>query len=196
MASYPNAIKTFTTLQDGIDTILAQHPNERGDEITAMQTEVGTNPKGLYADLKTRLLAGLIRSITKATLSSAYTVTSSWGDIGLSVAITPKSTDSRFLVYFAGPIGDPGNNDNTDWGVRLVRDASTIHTVNALGSTAQGRAASSVAACIAYDGPSTVASVTYKIQAIGTPTAAFRIPASGGAAGQGDAVLIAVEVGL
>jgi hypothetical protein len=54
-ASYPSAIKTFTQLQDGVDTVLAAHPNERGDEITAIQAELGTSPKGSFADVKTRI---------------------------------------------------------------------------------------------------------------------------------------------
>ena len=38
MASWPDSVKTFTTLADGVDDVLAAHPNERGDEITAIQT--------------------------------------------------------------------------------------------------------------------------------------------------------------
>lgn len=41
-ASYPGAIKNFLVLEDGVDDVLAQHANERGEEITAMQTLVGT----------------------------------------------------------------------------------------------------------------------------------------------------------
>ena len=40
-ASYPTQVKNFLLLQDGIDKVLAQHPNERGDEITAVQTMLG-----------------------------------------------------------------------------------------------------------------------------------------------------------
>ena len=54
-ASYPSAIKTFTQLVDGVDDVLALHPNERGDEITAIETELGTNPRGSATDVKTRL---------------------------------------------------------------------------------------------------------------------------------------------
>lgn len=41
MADYPASVKNFLELQDGIDSIIAQHPNERGDEITAIQTLIG-----------------------------------------------------------------------------------------------------------------------------------------------------------
>jgi len=55
MASYPSAIKAFSTLSDDVDDVLASHQNDRGDEITAVETELGTNPKGTDADVKTRL---------------------------------------------------------------------------------------------------------------------------------------------
>ena len=41
-ASYPGTIKNFLVLEDGIDDVLAQHANERGEEITALQTLIGT----------------------------------------------------------------------------------------------------------------------------------------------------------
>ncbi len=54
-ASYPNAIKTFTVKQDGVDDVMADHVNALQYEITAIETELGTNPKGDKADVKTRL---------------------------------------------------------------------------------------------------------------------------------------------
>lgn len=38
MADFPTSIKTFTELVDNVDDVLALHQNERGDEITAIQT--------------------------------------------------------------------------------------------------------------------------------------------------------------
>lgn len=38
MASFPTSIKTFATLVDLVDSVLASHPNQRGDEITAIET--------------------------------------------------------------------------------------------------------------------------------------------------------------
>ena len=54
-ASYPSAIKTFTTLVDGVDDVLAAHQNDPNAEITAIETELGTNPRGTATDVKTRL---------------------------------------------------------------------------------------------------------------------------------------------
>lgn len=65
-ASYPGAIKSFLQLQDGVDEILAAHHNEAYDEIEAVETELGTDPKGSFADVKTRLAA-----LQPATLAGA-----------------------------------------------------------------------------------------------------------------------------
>ena len=54
-ASYPSAVKAFATLTDNVDDILAAHQNDRALEITAIETELGTLPKGSDADVKTRL---------------------------------------------------------------------------------------------------------------------------------------------
>jgi len=54
-ASYPSAIKTFTTLVDGVDDVLAAHQNDPNAEITAIETELGTNPRGTFADIKERI---------------------------------------------------------------------------------------------------------------------------------------------
>jgi len=35
---WPTSVKIFLQLQDGVDYVIAQHPNERGDEITAIET--------------------------------------------------------------------------------------------------------------------------------------------------------------
>jgi len=58
-ASYPGAVKNFLVLEDGVDTVIAAHPNDRAAEITAIETELGTDPAGSAADLKTRLAVAL-----------------------------------------------------------------------------------------------------------------------------------------
>lgn len=37
MTSFPSSVKTFSTIVDLVDSVLAAHQNERGDEITALQ---------------------------------------------------------------------------------------------------------------------------------------------------------------
>lgn len=66
MADYPSAVKTFVQLEDGVDIVFAQHPNQRGDEITAVETELGVLPKGSEASVVARLnLAGVVKLTNK-----------------------------------------------------------------------------------------------------------------------------------
>jgi len=44
MATYPNALKTYTNKVDGVDTVLAADINSVQDEVQAIQTELGVNP--------------------------------------------------------------------------------------------------------------------------------------------------------
>ncbi len=39
--SFPNTVTNFLQLQDGVDKVLAAHPNDRGNEITAIETLIG-----------------------------------------------------------------------------------------------------------------------------------------------------------
>lgn len=59
MALFPTALDSFTTKVDGQDDILAAHMNAVQSAIVAIETELGTLPKGSAADLKTRLAVSL-----------------------------------------------------------------------------------------------------------------------------------------
>ena len=54
-AAYPAAVKNFSAIINGVTKLVAALFNSPYDEITAIQTELGTNPKGSCADVKTRL---------------------------------------------------------------------------------------------------------------------------------------------
>jgi len=45
MATYPTGTKTYTDKTDGVDTVLAADINSVQAEITAIETELGTNPR-------------------------------------------------------------------------------------------------------------------------------------------------------
>ena len=59
MASYPAAVKTFSTIVNGVTKLVAALFNSPNDEITAIETELGTDPAGSVADVKTRLAVSL-----------------------------------------------------------------------------------------------------------------------------------------
>lgn len=58
MADFPTTVKNFLALQDGVDSIIAAHPNDRGDEITAIETLIGPlgSTQAHSASLKNLLL--------------------------------------------------------------------------------------------------------------------------------------------
>lgn len=68
---YPAAIDVYLELVDG-ETIFAVHVNDPRDAITAIETELGTNPKGTFSDLKdrVRLWGARVRRTTNQSISS------------------------------------------------------------------------------------------------------------------------------
>lgn len=52
---FPSTIKTFINKTDNVDEIKAVDINDVQTEITAIETELGTNPKGLAASVKERI---------------------------------------------------------------------------------------------------------------------------------------------
>lgn len=56
-AVYPGTIRAFSTKIDLTDTVFALHMNDVQDEITSIQTVLGTNPQGGVATVKARIEA-------------------------------------------------------------------------------------------------------------------------------------------
>ena len=56
-ASYPEAVKNFSTITDGVDDVVAAHPNDRAAEITALETFLGaTGSSQAYSESLLNLL--------------------------------------------------------------------------------------------------------------------------------------------
>ena len=89
MATYPGGIISYTSKVDGVDDVMASHVNSPQDEIAAIETELGINPRGSAADVKTRLAQALSGSgylkfatATELTIASdAVTKTQNWHSI-------------------------------------------------------------------------------------------------------------------
>lgn len=227
-ASYPSAIKTFTQLVDGVDDVLAAHPNDRGDEITAIETELGTNPRGTAADVKARLdaahttgglhtdkigtsdlvdqavtLAKIATAVLKvvnvyeATTSSPTNIGTGWTDIsGLSLAVTPQSTNSKFLVIasLGSTCQSAGCGSSGEHAHRLLRDASELDKKVSDDGGAEGRSSMHPMTLIKNDAPGTTSSITYKVQGKAASAGVFASPGNASSMGeQSKAVLIVVE---
>jgi len=59
MSVYPGNLDTFTTKVAKVDLYRADHMNDVQHAIVAVETELGTDPAGTLADLKTRLAVAL-----------------------------------------------------------------------------------------------------------------------------------------
>lgn len=77
-ASYPAAIKSFSNVVNGTTKLVALLFNSAYDEITAIQTELGTDVAGSLTDLKTRLAVAFNAD---GTLKAKTVVTSSTYDL-------------------------------------------------------------------------------------------------------------------
>ena len=61
-AAYPSGVKTFTTKTNKVDLVDADHVNDLQLEVTAIETELGTDVAGSAATLKARLAIGMADS--------------------------------------------------------------------------------------------------------------------------------------
>src|SRR3989304_2869910 len=112
-ASYPAAVKTFSAIVNGVTKLVAALFNSPYDEITAVETELGTNPAGSVADVKTRLAValnddGTLKTVAtnkggtgvalmqrgRATVNDGDTITfpTSFGDTNYTLLISVNST--------------------------------------------------------------------------------------------------------
>lgn len=109
-ASYPSAIKTFTTKTDGVDDVLASHINDPQLEITAIETELGTTPKASYASVDARLDAIQTVVAARYTTNSGATMTNNtpmrinFEDLGYDThsAVTTGAGAWKFTAPVAG----------------------------------------------------------------------------------------------
>lgn len=91
-ADYPGAIKTFSAVVNGITKLVMALFNSPYDEITAIQTELGTDPAGSYTDVKTRL--------------NSTTTLGSWVDKSASYGAQQAATDGFVSVAATYSGGD------------------------------------------------------------------------------------------
>lgn len=96
--SYPGTVKTFTTKTDLVHVVHASHMNEVQDEINAIETELGTLPKGDHADVKARL-STLEEWIAKPLVSGRLTLES-------GVPISLNDQLAKATLYYTPRIND------------------------------------------------------------------------------------------
>jgi len=123
---------------------------------------------------RTNFGAGAVLQVASTTKTDVFSTTStSFTDItGLSVSITPSSTSSKILVMCN--VNGSVSSASFQAGLRLVRDSTAIAIGDAASSRSRGFGQltsantwqMTFAGATFLDSPSSVASVTYKIQAL------------------------------
>jgi hypothetical protein len=96
-ASYPSAVKTFTTKTDGVDDIEASHINDIQLEVTAVETELGLTPSGSADTVKDRLDGSGSQTIAE---DGVYSFTPPNAQ-GIIIVYPSKSTEVAYRGVFA-----------------------------------------------------------------------------------------------
>lgn len=133
-------------------------------------------------------LRGAFRVLQVVSATYATEVSSSvttYTDTGLTATITPSSATSKILVIANHPEnfktgGSTGNGLN----LRLVRDSTTLATIDSLGATATTMTLVFAGQHLWLDSPATTAATTYKttfanaVAAAAVRVQAFNFPSS------------------
>lgn len=117
-ASYPSSIHSFTTLTDGIDDVLASHQNEPNDEITAIETELGTNPKSI----DDTVAPGTPSSVGNAldmfgNIVKTISGSTTWTNAAVAAIMKSIGTAKGDIIAFTGsgtPVRVPGSTTDGD----------------------------------------------------------------------------------
>ncbi len=140
-ASYPGAIKTFSAVVNGVTKLVAALFNSPYDEVTAVETELGTDVAGSATDLKTRLAvamsdAGIIKVSaggTGATLLQRGSVTGVTPDTETTVTFGTAFANTSYTVIITALMNGGGAGYTAHIGVKSA-DKFTFYTEN--GATA------------------------------------------------------------
>ena len=96
-ASFPGAVKSFSAVVNGVTKLVAALFNSPYDEITAIETELGTDPAGSLSDVKTRLAVFLNNDGTPKNMLGA------WVDKSGGYGAQQAATDG-FVIGFGTPL--------------------------------------------------------------------------------------------
>jgi hypothetical protein len=101
-ASYPGAVKTFTTKAAG-GAILAAHINDLQDEVKAVETQLGVNAGTWQSWTPSYLYTGGTTDYTIVTTQARYTVIGKMVTVNYYGAVT-VGTGDRTAIYFDLPV--------------------------------------------------------------------------------------------
>ena len=94
--NYPGGLDSYTTKQDGVDTVAAAHINDLQDAVSAIETELGTDPKGGYSNVGA--------AIADKISASGGTLT---GNLACNAGVTVDGVDISTHQHNGGDSGTP-----------------------------------------------------------------------------------------
>ena len=175
-----DAITTAKIVNDAItsDKILSVANTKISGVIEVSQLADTLNLASKTVTLPAGVGGKVLQVVSAIVTSTASRATSNfdYGDIGLSVSITPSSATSKVLVFVSIHLGS--GNSTGRVGARLLRNSTNI----AIGDTAGNRSPATMTlrqastaqqellAMNYLDSPATTSSTTYKIQVSGEDT--------------------------
>ena len=156
----------------GVGTALTDHTITASDVITFADVGDSNLTKKDTVQGVLDLASGgkVLQVLTATKTDTASTTSTSMGDTGLSVAITPASSSNKVLVTAMINYGQNGAAANTFFNVvrgstaLLIGDAASSRTRCTISATDVGAGNAGTATPIILDSPSTASEVTYKIQ--------------------------------
>jgi hypothetical protein len=129
-------------------------------KVNQIQTTAGAVPTA--ADLGLNVTGNVLQVLQSAGAGSQNISSTSFVDIGLSVNITPRDANSKFLVQGAMDV-DIDANEQTFFTV--FRDSTDLGSTNGLLNTWNGTNRMIVPSTVlVLDSPSTASAITYKIR--------------------------------
>jgi len=133
MATYPGAIKTFTAQVDNVDDAEAADVNVVYDEVTAIQTELGTNPKASATDLKTRL-AHTLNALGYLSFDTPTELTIASGSITTTQTFHRVDTQADASSDDLDNITIPATGDNQFRLLRIEDDSRNVRIRHGFGN--------------------------------------------------------------
>jgi hypothetical protein len=135
-------------------------------------------------------------NVYQAEVASPTNIGTGWGDVGLSQAVTPQATTSKFFVIatIGAACQTGGCGSSGEHAFRLLRDATELDRKIYDEGGAEGRSSMAPCAFIYRDSPATVSAITYKVQGIAASAGIYAAPGNASTiAVQSKAVLIIIE---
>jgi hypothetical protein len=132
-ASYPGAIKTFSEVTDGVTEMTSTDINPPYAEITAIETELGTDPAGSVATVKLRLAQSL-DGAGNLDFASAVTLTIASGVITPTQNWHVVDTEGAAATDDLTTIGSTDSGDGFLLFIRQANDARDITIKHASGN--------------------------------------------------------------